>query len=196
MKIVIVLKHKKLLGLCEFKRLARILQILFGCSFDNKADVFRFLEEECPKFDGRFSMQVWDLSHLPGDVQGVYDDRSHTIFLSEEVYDRARGGDALALLFVVHEIAHWALITLFKIRPEFIIVEIPAVFTVTTDAELYADIFACCMMIPYSFYNGSRRRRRAFLAGNRGELHKLPLAYLSGRRYYRAVGFHKAKKRA
>ena len=195
LKIVLVLKNKKLLGMREFKRLARILQIEFGCSLDDKKSIFKILEEKGREFDSQFTVETRDdLVYFPGFVQGYYDDKSHTIYLAEEVYDRAWHGDEDALFSIVHEIAHWALITLLKIEPEFIIIEIPAAFTVTNDAELYADLFACCMMIPHFVFNGSKKVKHNFMSGRTSLMHRIPLVYLSGRRYYRAIGFHKAKK--
>lgn len=194
-KIIIVLKNKKLLGMREFKRLARILQIEFGCSLDNKEAIFKILEDKGKEFDSQFSFETRDdLVYFPGFVQGYYDDVTHTIYIAEDVCDRAWNGDEDALFSIVHEIAHWALIALFKIEPEFIVIEIPAAFTVTNDAELYADLFACCMMIPYFAFNGSKHIKNNFMSGKTSIMHKIPLVYLSGRRYYRAVGFHKTKK--
>ena len=80
MKIVIVLKNKKLLGMREFKRLARILQIEFGCSLDNKEAIFKILEDKGKEFDSQFSFETRDdLVYFPGFVQGYYDNVTQTI---------------------------------------------------------------------------------------------------------------------
>ena len=58
----------------------------------------------------------------------------------DETYDKAYQGDVFALYTIVHEISHWALLTVFHVKPEFVILELPLAHSSTTDAEFYASV--------------------------------------------------------
>lgn len=189
----------KVLPQKEYRRLSRILKLRLGCNFDSARAIFKALEYGCQKLDSEFHYEITDFSFA-----GAYEPENHTVYLTEETYDSAWSGDANALFTIVHEISHWALITVFGIKPELIMFELPLVFVSTTDAELYADTFSCYLMIPQVVTNGCKRTgkllRKILKPKKSRNIIKMSLAILKNRRDYRAVGhknptgFHRAKK--
>lgn len=191
----------KVLTQKEYRRLSRILKLKLGTDLNSARAIFNALEYGCKKIDANFSSEI---KNMP--FAGAYEPESHTVFLTEKTYDDAWKGDANALFTIVHEISHWALITVFGIKPELIMFELPLVFASTTDAELYADTFSCYLMIPQVATSGCKRTgkllRKILKPRKSRNIIKMSLVILKNRRCYRAVGtknpagFHRAKKTA
>lgn len=187
MKKRIFLKVKVLPGK-EYRRLSRILKLRLGGDLDSVRAIFAALEYGCAKIDSSFRYVV---SNIP--YAGGYDPATHTIYITPETYDAAWAGDENALFTIVHEISHWAFITVFGIIPDYVVFELPALFASLTDAELYADTFACYLMMPQVMTSGGRKSRSFFRKILRkkknGGIIKMTLVILKNRRCYNAVGY-------
>lgn len=180
----------KVLPQNEYRRLARILKLRFGGDLNSAKAIFYALEYGCNKIDSNFSFQIKDTGFA-----GVYNASTHTVYLSPETYDKAWKGDLNSLFTIVHEISHWALITLFGIKPKYIVFELPLILSSVTDAELYADTFSCYLIISNKIASGGRKSmaslKRIFRHKKNGGIIKMSLVILKNRRCYRAVGYKK-----
>lgn len=200
MKKGIVLKVK-LLPPSEYKRLARILKIRLGVDLDCTKGILYALEYGCKKIDSRFDYTT-ECSDVSYDVIGSYDPNAHLIYIAPDTYDDAYEGNLLALSTIVHEISHWALLSVFHVNPVFVILELPITFSATTDAEFYADILSVYLMMPNSVFSGKKNLKLLLTKGKKRGIYNMSLTILKNRRYCRAVGFkypqslHGAKKTA
>lgn len=175
----------KLLPPSEYRKLTRILKLRLGYDLSRCRAILYALEHGCKGIDPQFSYEVREFTLT---LLGAYDPDTHTVLLSPDTYDRAYQGDEDALYTIVHEISHWALLTVFHVRPEFVLLEFPAAFASTTDAELYADMFSCYMIMPHSVITGGRKGLRLFAKGKTGGIYRMPLIILKNRRHCRAFG--------
>ena len=187
MKKRILLKIK-LLPHSEYKKLARILKIRFGLNLDTTRNILQALEEECKKIDPQFNYTT-EYSFLSPTVVGSYDPDTHVIYISPETYDKAYQGDVFALYTIVHEISHWALLTVFHVKPEFVILELPLAHASTTDAEFYADMLSFYLMMPSSVFSGKKNIKSLLIKGKKRGIYNMSLIILNNRRYCRAIGF-------
>lgn len=180
----------KVLPQKEYKRLARILKLRLGGDLDSAKAIFHALEYGCNKIDSKFTFQIEDIKFA-----GLYNSLTHTVYLSPETYDKAWDGDLNSLFTIVHEISHWALITLFGIKPKYIMFELPLIISSVTDAELYADTFSCYLVLSGKLTSGGRKSisslKRIFHHKKNGGIIKMSLVILKNRRCYRAVGHKK-----
>ncbi len=191
----------KLLTHHEYKRLSRILKIRLGVTLDSARKILYALEEGCNKLDSAFSYTT-DCDYLPATILGSYDPERHIIYIAPETYNNAYNGNLLALYTIVHEISHWALITLFHVKPDFILLELPVAFSVTTDAEFYADMLSVHLMMPDTVFSRTKKIKTLLTKGKKRGIYNMSLTIFKYRRYYRAIGFkhphgfHMAKKTA
>lgn len=144
----------KVLTAKEYRRLARILKLRIGNNFDSARAILHALDYDCEKIDEKFRYEVRDIKY-----SGCYEPESHIIYLSQETFDKAYEENADALFTIVHEISHWALISVFGIKPAFVIFALPLILSSITIDELYADTFSCYLMIPQTVTNGCRKKR-------------------------------------
>ena len=187
MKKRIFLKAKALRAE-EYKRLARIIKLRFGYDLNSKRTIFKALEYGCKKIDPNFSCEQAEIPY-----EGGYDPETHTVYITMQTLDDAWSGDVNALFTIVHEISHWALITVFGIKPEYIVFELPLVLSATTDAELYADTFSCYLMMPQVMICGGKKKcsffRKILKTDKNSGILTLSLVILKNRRYYSAIGY-------
>lgn len=197
----IVLIKVKMLPYREYRRLARILKIRLGADFDSTRGILYVLEEGYKKIDRLFSYTT-EYGILPPSIIGSYDPDAHLIYIAPQTYDDAYEGDSFALYTIVHEISHWALLSVFHVKPEFVLLELPVSYSTTTDAEFYADMLSVHLMMPGSVFSGKKNLRTLLTKGKKRGMYTMSLIIFKNRRCCRAVGFkypqslHKAKKTA
>lgn len=199
MALFIRTKAIKALTQKELMRLARNFKILMGVRIWDKHAILRVLEFVCPRYDEDFELRIVDLSHCNGKVQGFYDCNTHTVYIDEAVYMGATKGDEVALFTVVHELAHWALIWLFKTEPAGFVEQpflCPFGKEKRQSAERYADMFACLVLLPCGMWNAKRVRtvKRHLWNGKNRLLKRMAFEYYCKRRQRSAESFRMAKK--
>ena len=176
----------KLLPPWEYIRLSRLLKLRMGCgNLDCVKSVFNALEHGCKKIDAEFDFDMFESDEL----LGYYDQETHTIYFTPETFDTAWKGCKASLFTIVHEIAHWAMITVFKVRQQGVFLELPLCFSHEEDSELYANTFACYLMLPSSPAGGFRK---IFRQKKNGDIYRMSLRKLNARRYCRATRFKKS----
>ncbi|MCR4822903.1 MAG: hypothetical protein K5873_08555 [Treponema sp.] len=175
----------------EYRRLSRILKLYLGGDLSSTRSILWALEVGCQKLDQYFTFEVDDFCFA-----GAYKSSTHTVLIDSKTYNEALEGNPDALFTVVHEISHWALITLFHVYPKNIVFELDSAFSSTTDAELYADTFSCYMMMPSFITRGCKKSynllRRLMKSHKERHLLTMPLIILSKRRCCRAIGSKKS----
>ncbi len=181
----------KILQAKEYRRLSRLLKLYLGGDLSTTRSILWALEVGCSKLDQYYSFNVNNYCYA-----GAYNSTSHTVFIDSKTYQEALKGNPNALFTIVHEISHWALITLFHVYPKNIVFELDSVFASITDAELYADTFSCYMMIPSYITRGCKKSyslfRRLIKSHKERHLLTMPLLILSNRRCCRAIGSKKS----